>query len=121
MDSSFDRPSRFLEWAHKTFGDIALDPKERGMRFLEEAVELSHALGIEAATATAIVDRVYSRPAGGVPREVGQSMATLELLAKAIKIDANREADEEFFRVQRIPADEWAKRHAAKIALGIAK
>lgn len=121
MDTSFDRPSRFLQWAHETFGDIALDPKERAMRFLEEAVELAHAVGVDAITSTNIVGRVYQRPAGGIPREVGQSLVTLELLAKAINVDAEREANEEFFRVQRIPKEEWARRHGAKVAIGIAR
>lgn len=121
MDSSFDRPSRFLSWAHETFGDIALDPQERTMRFLEEAVELAHAMNIDAATVQAIADRVFSRPAGELTREVGQCLCTLELLSKALNVDANSLADDEFFRVQRIPKEEWARRHGAKVALGIAR
>jgi NTP pyrophosphatase (non-canonical NTP hydrolase) len=88
MDTSIDRPSRFLHWAKETFGDVA--------RFLEEAVELAHAIGIEKIIAAAIVERVHSRPAGDVPKEIGQSLATLELLAKAIGIDADQEATREF-------------------------
>ncbi len=37
-----DRPKEFLAWAVKTFGPIALDRKERAMRFMEEAIELGH-------------------------------------------------------------------------------
>lgn len=119
--TSFDRPSRFLAWAHETFGDIALDPQERTMRFVEEAVELAHAMGVDAATAKAVVDRVFSRPAGDVSREVGQCVCTLELLSKAMNVDANHLADAEFARVQCIPKEEWARRHSAKVALGIAR
>jgi hypothetical protein len=42
MDMQIDRPSRFLMWAHETFGNVALDPRERALRFTEEAVELAH-------------------------------------------------------------------------------
>lgn len=121
MDTQIDRPSRFLKWAHDIFGDIALDHQERTNRFVEEAIELAHAMGIEAATVSAITERVYSRPAGAAPQEMGQALATLELLAKATGMDADMLATREFHRVQSIPREEWARRHAAKVALGIAR
>jgi hypothetical protein len=120
MDTQIDRPSRFLTWAHKTFGDTALDPRERALRFIEEAIELAHASDIDHVTLQAIVKRVWSRPPGDVPREIGQALATLELLAKATGIDADAEATKEFHRVQSIPQAEWDRRHSAKAALGIA-
>ena len=121
MDTQIDRPSRFLNWAEETFGRVALDPRERTMRFVEEAIELAHAIGLDAGTVEAIIGRVYFRQPGTVPREIGQALATLELLAKAIGIDADKEATAEFYRVQSIPKEEWARRHAAKVAIGIAR
>lgn len=121
MDMSIDRPSRFLMWARETFGDVALDPRERTMRFVEEALELAHASDVDHVTLQAIIKRVWARPAGDVPKEMGQALATLELLAKATGIDADAEATKEFYRVQSIPKEEWAKRHGAKVALGIAR
>lgn len=121
MDTSIDRPSRFLDWAVRTFGAVALDPSERAMRFVEEALELAHAIGLEHETVAAISQRVYLRDRGKVAREVGQSMVTLELLAKAIGIDAEDEATKEFYRVQSIPQAEWDRRHSAKVSIGIAK
>lgn len=121
MDMSIDRPSRFLQWAHETFGDIALDRHERALRFTEEAVELAHAIGLDANEVSAIVARVYSRPAGDVPREIGQCLATFELLARVVGVDADQEATAELARVKVIPKDEWAKRHGAKVAIGIAR
>jgi hypothetical protein len=121
MDTQIDRPSRFLDWAHKTFGDVALDPRERTMRFLEEAIELAHASEIDKGALWAIIIRVYSRPAGERNREMGQALATLELLGKAAGVDIDNEATIEFYRVQTIPPEEWARRHAAKIAAGIAR
>lgn len=120
MDMSFDRPARALMWAKETFGDVALDARERALRFLEEAIELGHAMGIDVDTVLAIVDRVYDREGGNIPREIGQAQMTLECLAKAIGVDADVEATNEFYRIQAIPKEEWERRHAAKVALGIA-
>lgn len=55
-----------------------------------------------------------------MPVEAGQAQVTLELFAKSQLIDLEVEADREFFRVQKIPKEEWLRRHAAKVALGIA-
>lgn len=121
MDTQIDRPSRFLDWAHKTFGDVALDPQERAMRFLEEAIEVAHTAGIGAETMQAIVERVVARPYGNIGREIGQALCTLELFAKVAGVDAEREAAAEFVRVQNIPQSEWDRRHAAKVKIGIAK
>lgn len=119
--TTFDRPSRALQWAVDTFGQIALDPQERAMRFLEEAIELSQSLGVHQMQAQAIVHRVYERAPGDVSKEVGQAQMTLDLLSKAINIDADDEATKEFYRIQAIPKSEWDRRHAAKVALGIAQ
>lgn len=118
--TTIDRPSRFLMWARDTFGDIALDPRERAMRFAEEAVELAHACNIDEVVMQAIVRRVYSRLPGEVPKELGQALVTLELLAKAINVNADDEATKEFYRVQAIPKEEWSRRHKAKSDIGIA-
>lgn len=114
------RPQRALQWAVSTFGSIAADPHERAMRFLEEAVELAHAEGVTAETASKIAARVYSRPAGHTAQEVGQAAMTLECLAANLGISAEAECANEFLRVQSIPKAEWDRRHAAKVALGIA-
>lgn len=120
-ETQIDRPSHFLQWARETFGDIALDAHERTMRFVEEAIELAHAMSLESETVEAIIRRVYSRPFGLVSREIGQCLATLELLASVVAVDADQEATAEFARVKAIPKTEWDRRHKAKVALGIAK
>lgn len=121
MDMSIDRPARWLQWARETFGEIALDPHERALRFVEEAVELVHAIGLDANDVSAIIARVYERPAGNVPREVGQCLACFETLALVLGVDADHQATGELARVKAVPQPEWAIRHGAKVALGIAK
>lgn len=120
MDISFDRPGRALIWAQQMFGEVALDPRERTLRFLEEAIELAHAMSVDVDTTLAVVDRVYNREVGNIPREIGQATMTLECLARCIEVDADAEATKEFYRIQSIPKDEWERRHAAKKLLGIA-
>ena len=115
-----DRPREFLDWAVKMFGPIAMDDQERMARFVEEAVELAHAGFMPAEKLQAIIQRVYSRPAGTIRKEVGQAQATLECYAECMGLSADEEAAREWERVQSIPPEEWQRRHAAKVALGIA-
>jgi len=115
------RARHVLKWAEATFGAVATDPAERAMRFVEEAIEVAHAIGLEPERVRAIVDRVYSREQGTLPREIGQAQITLETFAENIGVNADLEANKEFARIQAIPREEWARRHAAKVQLGIAK
>lgn len=114
------RQEAALAWAVDTFGDIAKDPHERACRFVEEAIELAQAAGIDRDTLGKIIERVYSRNPGDLRKEVGQAALTIELFAEVLHIDAGRAAQAEYSRVQEIPKSEWDRRHAAKVALGIA-
>lgn len=115
-----DLNPQWLEWARDMFGEIAGNPQERALRFVEEAVELAQAMELDRAKMTAIVDRVWSRQAGDVSREIGQCRVTLDLLAFIIGVDPTSEAAAEFGRVKSIPKEEWMKRHQAKIERGFA-
>jgi hypothetical protein len=114
------RPKAFLTWAIKTFGPVAGHRDERAARFIEEALELAHAEGLDYLTINRIAARVYSRQRGYTAREIGQAQATLECLAENIGLSADTEAQLEFIRVQGIPKEEWTRRHEAKVALNIA-
>lgn len=114
------RPRDFLSWAVEVFGPVAKLRSERLLRFVEEAIELAHAEGMEREVFNRVADRVYSRPAGDTPKEIGQAQACLETFAENIGLSSAAEAQREWERVQSIPREEWARRHAAKQALGIA-
>ena len=114
------RPAEFLQWAVDTFGRIALDRRERMLRFAEEAIELAHADGLDESVLHRLINRVYSRPRGSIGREIGQSQATLELFAESIGASAEREARREWERVRAVPQDEWRRRHKVKVDAGIA-
>lgn len=115
------RPTDFLAWARKMFGPVALLRGERLMRFVEEAVELAHADEMERTTLEAIINRVYSRPRGSITKEIGQAQACLETYAENIGESSDLLAELEWQRVRQIPQSEWERRHAAKVALGIAQ
>lgn len=114
------RPKKFLKWAADMFGPVALERPERLARFMEEAIELAHADGMDGLMLYKIIDRVYSRNRGEVGKEVGQAQACLETYAESIGLSAAGEAQREWDRVQTIPKEEWTRRHAAKQAIGIA-
>lgn len=114
------RPKKFLKWAVDMFGPVALDRRERIARFVEEAVELAHAEQMPPAMLSRIIERVYSRPPGETPKEVGQAQACLETFAESIGLSSDGEAQREWDRVRTISSEEWQRRHAAKQALGIA-
>lgn len=114
------RPRNFLAWAIGMFGPVAKLRSERLMRFVEEAIELAHADGMERATLDAIATRVYGRERGDIRKEIGQAPACLETYAENIGVSACALAETEWQRVQRIPAEEWQRRHKAKQEIGIA-
>lgn len=114
------RPRAFLAWAVEMFGPVAKLRSERLLRFVEEAIELAHAEGMERNILVVMADRVYSRPIGETPKEIGQAQACLETFAENIGLSSADEAEREWQRVQGIPREEWTRRHSAKQALGIA-
>jgi hypothetical protein len=114
------RPKEFLAWARATFGPVALLRSERLLRFVEEAIELAHAEGMERDVFNRIADRVYSRPPGNVGKEIGQTQACLETFAENIGLSSEAEAEREWVRVREIPQEVWTRRHQAKVAVGIA-
>jgi hypothetical protein len=116
------RPREFMRWAGEIFGPISLDPHERVTRFLEEALEVAHAAGVQPVLLDKIIDRVWQKAPNpsDLPKEIGQAQACLEMFSESIGLSADEEANREFDRVRIIPKDEWTRRHQAKVALGIA-
>jgi hypothetical protein len=115
------RPRAFLAWAIATFGSIAKLRSERLNRFVEEAIELAHADGMERSTLDVLANRVFSRPAGDIRKEIGQAQACLEMYAENLDLSSAAMAEIEWKRVRRIPVDEWHRRHGEKAAIGIAR
>lgn len=108
-----------LEWASDTFGPVAVNPAERVMRFIEEAIEYGHACELPRNTLDKIIARVYGRPPGNTALELAQCAVTLKAAAEVQRVDLAAAERAEIDRVHSIPADHWRKRHAEKAGIGI--
>lgn len=76
------RQAQILPWAIATFGEAtASNTGERIRRFAEEAIELIQAACLDKQSLHDIIDHVYDKQAGNVPREVGQVGVTLLALS----------------------------------------
>lgn len=108
-----------LQWAEATFGPIALDPQERALRFVEEAIEAAHAAGAHGVQIIALVTRVYNRPPGPLPVELAQAGLTLAAFAANACVDIDKATREEFARVLERSPLELRQRQEAKTAAGL--
>lgn len=77
-----------FEWCRRCLGDEhALDPNVRGLRFLEEALELAQAAGVSQRQAQEVLAYVYGRPPGLLLREVGGTLVTLAVLCQVFGVE----------------------------------
>jgi hypothetical protein len=120
MGSKGARPAAALAWAVETFGPVAADPAERGLRLLEEAMELAQCLGVSGAQADALALRVWGRDPGLLHQEFAQVLLCLEAAAAASRVDLDAVAEKEFARIQKLPASHHRRRHEVKKRGGIA-
>lgn len=113
------RQRKVQDWAFRCFGMAqAADPRHRGLRMLEEAVELYQAVDGDAGQAHALVDHVFARPKGEPGQELGGLGVTLLALAAALGKDADVEEANEVARILSLPADHFTARDRAKAAAG---
>jgi NTP pyrophosphatase (non-canonical NTP hydrolase) len=115
-----NRQSAILYWAIETFGPVAANVDERAARLVEEAIEAVHAVGLPITFIQRIAERVYAKPQGAVAQEIGQVAITLEAFAEILHHRVEFEAEREWQRIQKIPKEVFAERHAAKVAAGTA-
>ena len=109
------------KWVRTAFGErVANDRKERGHRFLEEALELVQAGEITREDAHALVDYVYGRPVGELEQEVGGASLTLLALCAAYGVDQEACARTELARawanIEKIRAKQAAKPKVGPLA-----
>lgn len=116
-------PDEIVEWAQKTFGPVACSQRERALRFIEEAIEVGHAAGLDSHTITLLLNRVYAKApnTGDVGREIGQARMTLAALAWVLEVNDDIELAREWDRVRNVPRADHRARHRRKIEQGIAE
>lgn len=114
-----DLQIRVGEWAKKAFGvEEAGSKTQRGIRLLEEAIELYQACGADRVMAHRLVDFVFGRPPGDINQEIGGVGITLLALAEAVECNADEEIFAEAERIFAKPPQYFAERNAAKNAAG---
>jgi|HubBroStandDraft_5_1064220.scaffolds.fasta_scaffold228688_1 hypothetical protein len=100
-----------VEWVKSVFGEtVAADKKERTLRFVEEAVELAQAVGLEVHVVHRLVDYVFSREKGVPPQEVAGCLVTLFAAAAANGIDVQEQFAIELDRIRQPEVIERCRR-----------
>lgn len=118
------RQHEVAAWCVAAFGaDQSASVPQRALRLLEEAVEAYQAAcdfqDFDAkAIAHALIDYVFSRPAGTLDQELGGIGVTVLALAEAANLDADVCEVNEIRRVMSKPLEYFAARNAAKNDLG---
>jgi hypothetical protein len=116
-----DLTIRISKWVVNRFGRrCLLDPRERAMRLLEEAIELAQAEDISLFDASKVAVRVYERPKGEKKQEAAGVAVTLLAYCRARRFDFLRITDREVTRVESIDPEISRAKHAAKVHAGTA-
>jgi len=111
-----------IDWSVKAFGEaVATDKKERALRFLEEAIELAQACGIEFLDIPALAAHVYGKPVGEVAQEVGGVGVTLLILCQNLGLSAEDCEWAELKRILTLGPAHFTARQDAKAAAGVAR
>lgn len=117
---SRERQGWIMEWAERNFGAVARSRAERAARCVEEAIKVAQAERLPIEVLLKIVHRVYGRPSGDIIQEIGGLFITMEALAEVAGLDAEQCAQAEYGRIVSLPREHWERKHAEKVAAGIA-
>lgn len=113
------RQVRIAEWCLAAFGlDHTASIQQRGVRFLEEAIEAYQACGCDQEMAHKLVDYIFAKPIGDLAQEIGQVGLSVLALANAAQVSADAEEAAEVARVLTKPLSVFHARNVAKNAAG---
>lgn len=109
------RQAAIASWCKDAFGlEQASSLEHRGIRFLEEAIELFQAAGGARDMAHRLVDYIFDRPVGKLSQEIGGAGITLLALADAAGLSADGCEEVEAKRVLSKPLEHFRARNKAK-------
>jgi hypothetical protein len=112
------RQAMILAWAELAFGhEEATGLPQRGLRLLEEAIEVFQACGGSVEIAHELVTVMFGHPCGTIGQELGGVAVSLLALAAASGLSADVEECREVHRVLSKPVEEFSQRNAAKIKI----
>jgi hypothetical protein len=108
------------DWAVRCFGaEHVSNVPERGLRSLEEQVELAQAVGVPEDLAHLCVTSVYARPPGDPQQEMGGVLHTAAIMCATMNWDADELHEREVRRVLNKPSKHFTDRNQAKFDLGL--
>lgn len=111
------RQIKVANWVEEAFGlQQARSVEYRGLRFVEEAIELAQSCDCKLETLHQLIDHIYSRPKGDLRQELGGVGLTLLALANAAGMSADAAEQEELERVLSKPLEMFKKRNEEKQA-----
>ena len=106
---------RISIWAVRTLGiEACANSVERALRVAEEAIELAQACKVSKEQLHRLVDYVFERPAGKPGQEIAGTLVCLYSLASALGLDADREFEREFLRVNEPEVVDRIRRRQAE-------
>lgn len=111
------RQTTVLAWAKRC--GFPMEHTERALRFIEEAVELTQAMGVDIEHVKRVIEFVYGRPKGSIESEVGGVSLTLLVLCERLGISTDQCETKELMRVLSIDEEVFHKRNAAKMVAGL--
>jgi NTP pyrophosphatase (non-canonical NTP hydrolase) len=115
------RQSKAGEWVTNAFGDNDADVDyigQRGLRVVEEALELGQAVKVPREMVHKLVDAVYDKPVGELAQEMGGVSITLLALAHFAEFDIDEIEVQELMRVLDKPLSHFRARNKAKCDAG---
>lgn len=113
-------PSRVFSWVRATFGETNAIPRERTLRFLEEAIELAQAEGIESDLIIKLLGHVYAKPTGTREQELGGIGVTLLAYCGSTGLSLDDSTEAELARVLEKNPEHFRERHNIKARAGVA-
>lgn len=92
---------RIVKWVHRCLGEpLQSSPWERGMRLVEEAMEMGQCLGITQGDFIRLVKYVCNRPVGNKGQEAAGVLVTLLAACDCANIDIAEEVEKEVSRIE---------------------
>jgi NTP pyrophosphatase (non-canonical NTP hydrolase) len=109
------RQEQVHDWCAAAFGaDHASSIPQRGLRLLEEAIELAQAAGCDRAMCHKLIDHIFDKPAGTIAQELGGVGVTVLAFAAAANLSADGCERVEVTRVLSKPLEYFAARNKVK-------
>lgn len=113
--SRLERQRQVFEWGRLAFGEDQMRSQaQRGLRLVEEAIEVAQAAECDPAALHRLIDYVYARPVGDVEAELGGVQVCVLAMAECVGASAEECEHVEIARILEKPISHFTQRNQAK-------